>query len=94
MNQNDRDYLCGLMMERLSYHVGQHKAEFFPNSEQFYALEQKYTNTLEVLLEDKADTIREYIQTITDRAGAREQFCFRFGLRDGIVLGQLLRELM
>lgn len=93
MNQSDRDYLEGLMLERLSHHVGLRKAEFYPNSEQFYELEYQYEAVLSALPEDKAEILRRYVQTTHDRSNARELFCFRFGFLDGFKLGHLAHEL-
>lgn len=93
MNQSDRDYLEGLMLERLSHHVGLHKADFYPNSEQFYELEHQYEAVLSALPEDKAEILRRYVQTTHDRSNVRELFCFRFGFMDGFKLGHLAHEL-
>lgn len=62
MNQNDRDFLHGMMLERMT----QHYAAAFPRdkerAQRSSEMENKLTHALTLLPEEQADDVHQYLE--------------------------------
>lgn len=93
MNENDRDYIYGLMVERMSHHVEQQHYQQSEKFKTFSQLEEKLNGILDTLTSEQAQTIRDYIQLSFERNIDKQELFFKKGFLDGFKLGMLAHEL-
>lgn len=57
-------------------------------------IERKYQEAVALLPEDKEQAVREYCDAIFDSGADAEQFFYRLGLRDGIRLQKIIKNIL
>ena len=92
MNQNDRDFLHGMMLERMTQRYG----AAFPRDKELAQrsseMENKLTHALTLLPEDQADDVHQYLEYLFERSAEAEELFYRSGLMDGIRLSNLFHS--
>ena len=57
-------------------------------------VEQKYEEAVSMLPEDKQQAVRAYCDAIFDSGADAEQFFYRLGLKDGIRVQKLIKNIL
>ena len=57
-------------------------------------IERKYQEAVALLPEDKEQAVREYCDAIFDSGADAEQFFYRLGLRDGVRLQKIIKNIL
>lgn len=57
-------------------------------------VEQKYEEAISMLPEDKQQAVRAYCDAIFNSGADAEQFFYRLGLRDGIRLNKIVKNII
>ena len=93
MNQNDKDFLLGVMHERMTFHYGR---SFDPGGEkanEFAMREEALTRALGSLTEEQRQVFREYLDCLFERNVEQEELYYRSGLEDGYKLCLLAQQM-
>ena len=57
-------------------------------------VERKYEEAVSLLPEDKKQAVRAYCDAIFDSGADAEQFFYRLGLRDGVRLNKIIKNII
>ena len=90
----DRDFLDGVVTERMQLHYSMHKANM-ADGEPAHSLrlEQEYTRALETLPTATREAIESFVQSLLSKGADDETFFYIRGLKDGLLLYELLPKL-
>jgi len=90
----DKKFLDSLVVERMQMHYSTYKGgtadDEPPNA---LHLEQEYTQALETLPADTREAIENFVQHLSNKAASDETFFYMRGLKDGLLLYELLARL-
>ena len=93
MNQNDKDFLLGVMHERMTFHYGRSFDPGGKKAKEFAAREEALVQVLEPLTEEQRQVFREYLDCLFERNVEQEELYYRSGLADGYKLCLLAQQM-
>ena len=73
MNQNDRDFLHGMMLERMTQHYGASFPRDKERAQRSSEMENKLTNALTLLPEEQVDDVHQYLEYLFERSAEAEE---------------------
>ena len=80
MNQNDREFLHGMMLERMTQHYGASFPRDKERAQRSSEMENKLTHALTLLPEDQVDDVHQYLEYLFERSAEAEELFYRSGL--------------
>ena len=90
----DRSFLDDLVTERMQMHYSTHRANMADGEpDKSLRLEQEYTRALETLPPATREAIEGFVKHLNSQAADDETFFYVRGLKDGLLLYELLTEL-
>ena len=92
MNQNDKDFLRGVMHERMTQHYGAAFPRSSESTQRIGELEKKLNQALKLLPEEQVEIVRQYQDLIFERSAESEVLFYKSGLLDGIKIGSLFHH--
>ena len=92
MNQNDRDFLRGMMLERMTQHYAAKYPRDKERARRSSEMEDKLTHALTLLPEEQVDDLHQYLEYLFERSAEAEELFYRSGLMDGIRLSNLFHS--
>ena len=87
-----KEFVDFIIQERMQKAFSQMKAGKEPGRED--EIERKYQEAVALLPEDKEQAVREYCDAIFDSGADAEQLFYRLGLRDGIRLQKIIKNIL
>ena len=87
-----KEFVDNIIQERMQSAFSKMKAGKEPDTED--DVEKKYEEAVASLPEDKQQAVREYCDAIFDSGADAEQFFYRLGLRDGIRLQKIIKNIL
>ena len=87
-----KEFVDFIIQERMQKAFSQMKAGKEPGRED--EIERKYQEAVALLPEDKEQAVREYCDAIFDSGADAEQFFYRLGLKDGIRVQKLIKNIL
>ena len=87
-----KEFVDFIIQERMQKAFSQMKAGKEPGRED--EIERKYQEAVALLSPDKERAVREYCDAIFDSGADAEQFFYRLGLRDGIRLQKIIKNIL
>lgn len=94
MNQADYDFWEWIMQERMTAHVATKFSKDDESLRRFAELEQRFNDAVERLDAEGRSIVEEYVHTIFNQSSEKEVFFFRKGVRDEMVMAELLEQLL
>lgn len=89
MNQNDKDFLRGMMHERMTQHYGTAFPRSSESTQRLGELEKKLNQALKLLPEEQVEIVRQYQDLLFERSAESEVLFYKSGLLDGIKISSL-----
>ena len=86
-----KEFVDNIIQERMQSAFSEMKAGKKSDADD---VEQKYEEAVSLLPEDKQQAVRAYCDTIFDSGADAEQFFYRLGLRDGIRLNKIVKNII
>ena len=86
-----KEFVDNIIQERMQSAFSEMKARKKSAADD---VEQKYEEAVSLLPEDKQQAVRAYCDTIFDSGADAEQFFYRLGLRDGIRLNKIVKNMI
>ena len=87
-----KEFVDFIIQERMQKAFSQMKAGKESDDED--DVEQKYEEAVALLPEEKQQAVRAYCDAIFDSGADAEQFFYRLGLRDGIRLQKIIKNIL
>ncbi|MDY4207185.1 MAG: hypothetical protein SOX85_06720 [Lachnospiraceae bacterium] len=87
-----KEFVDFIIQERMQKAFSQMKVGKEPGRED--EIERKYQEAVALLPEDKEQAVREYCDAIFDSGADAEQFFYRLGLKDGIRVQKLIKNIL
>ena len=87
-----KEFVDFIIQERMQKAFSQMKVGKKPGRED--EIERKYQEAVALLPEDKEQAVREYCDAIFDSGADAEQFFYRLGLKDGIRVQKLIKNIL
>ena len=87
-----KEFVDFIIQERMQKAFSQMKVGKEANRED--EIERKYQEAVALLPPDKEKAIREYCDAIFDSGADAEQFFYRLGLKDGIRVQKLIKNIL
>lgn len=90
----DKNFLDDLVAERMQLHYSLHKGNLAEGeATHSLQLEREYTQALETLSPATRTAIRNFVECLSGKAAKDEVFYYVRGLKDGLLLYELLARL-
>ena len=89
MNEADKEFLWGMMHERMTQHYAAHHQKPGSSPEP----EEQFTRTLAALPKEQAETVHRYLEYLFEKSADAERLYYRCGLIDGIRLLSYIQSL-
>ena len=87
-----KEFVDNIIQERMQKAFSQMKGGKEADRED--EIERKYQEAVALLPEDKEQSVREYCDAIFDSGADAEQLFYRLGLRDGIRLQKIIKNIL